>query len=146
MTETSWKKKIVEFGFAVVLVMGLIALVAEAAAGENRLERWTCTPVGLAALSCLESFRAKKDDPNCTKVSLTADMGNGTGTIQVTGMPMENTHFKATQFDRGWLWPLNDPEYAFGINHNRAGFYFPSLSSAKDVEPSATFHCHRESN
>ena len=142
MTEPKWKKMIVETEFAAVLVLGLIALVAEAAAGENRIERWTCTPVGLAGLYCLQ----ENDDSDCTKVSLTADMGKGTGTIQVTGMLMENTHFKATQFDRAWMWPLNDPEYAFGINHNRTGFYFPSLPSAKDAEPSATFHCHRENN
>ena len=129
-----------------VLALGLAVLVVEAAAKKNGIERWTCSPVGLAALSCQESL-GRSDDPDCTRVSLTADMGDGTGTIQVTGMPEELTRFVATQFDRGWVWPFTDPRHAFAMNHNRTGFYFASLpTQGEEAEPAGVFHCQRERN
>ena len=135
-------KRVQRRAFSAVLLFGVFALISDASAGRNWTERWTCTSVGLASFRCLQ----ENSDPDCTKVSLTGDMSSSEGTIQVTGMPMENTRFIANQFDCVWAWPLDDPEYVFGINHNRTGFYFSSLPLDNDSKPSATFHCRRESN
>ena len=134
MTEPNWKRMNHRTWPAAVLALGFTVLVADAMAGESRVEQWTCGHPMCGVF-------AAQDDPDCNSLSLTADMDNDTGTVQFDDLPMQNARFWVDGFDRVWMWPSDDPAYGFVIDHNHNGFYFRSL--AKDSTSDARFTCRR---
>lgn len=101
-----------------VLALELAAVVAEAAAQESQVEQWTCGAVGCGVLFSL-------DDSACNRLLLTADIANGTGTVQFDNLPMQNADFWVDGFSRTWAWSVGDRAYYFEIGHDYGGSYFP---------------------
>ena len=87
------------------------------------MERWTCGDTACNPLFGLGAYA------ECNKLSLTADIADGTGTVRFDTLPMHNADFWISGFSRVWAWTVSHPardkaEY-FEISPDYEGSYFP---------------------
>ena len=142
MRKRVWSNAIVACILSVALALGGGYGVGRADATERWVEQWICVSADLGGLMCLgEDART-----DCLTVSLTSDFEKEEGTIQVSGMKRKRTSFTYTQFDRGWVWPVNDPKYVFVIVNERTGMYYRSLDAQNRRESASGFYCERVPN
>lgn len=104
------------------------------------MERWTCGDTACNPLFGLGAYA------ECNKLSLTADIADGTGTVRFDTLPMHNADFWVSGFSRVWAWTVSHPardkaEY-FEISPDYEGSYFPE--GLAPISPVHKFYCRRK--
>ena len=116
--------------FMLVIASAIIVVLVSPALAEKKIEHWTCGEHGCGA------FYSWIDD-RCNRLSITADISEETGTVQIDELPKQQTEFWLDGLVRVWAWAANDSHYSFQISPDYTGGYFHSGAN----KPNMRFSC-----
>lgn len=141
--QTMRKNQPERIGYPALGAILALGILATGNASTDGIEKWGCGDLW-----------DKCTNPASCPIILTADFGNGTGTINIDSTGIQETNFKMVGINRRWDWCLEDTSLfnfftgrsfncTFTIDPDETGLYFDFHGVPKEEKTSAkdVFSC-----